>query len=406
MTTTGVSFLKTGALVGLVVILMVPNGCAESGEEQDPALGLLEPTMEPEACCTGCCAPPGCTEQTYCAAYGSDDVLIDDYLFVHGYNAKGGSAPNWDGGAFEKWMNYSGMVALTQPPYNKIVHAGNYGYTSQSFANGGYGTGTLSNWVNSITADIQAKWVNTGRPDRSVRVVTHSTGGPVIECLLEAGARQVGQSACSGYITVTQDHINAAKKIKAVHTVQAAHGACGDSNCLWSDTIGFLDDISDNDLNVRMDLAVAGPGGSLPRVPITHVRAGGGGSCFLGICDECEGFGLADGYLGDVLSLVSMGLWGMSTGDLCSGYTHDGVTELGQQDSGRFQYGYGDSGAPAEIKRDTNSSYCHDKGTGDDYPGYRHAASRVRDVVGKTPTCLSWESYYICTNEGGGDDLP
>lgn len=340
--------------------------CALAPEEP-PALPL-------QKACGDCVCPEGCFQTQVCTAWQTSpsgyivDVKLDNYLFVHG----SGSGP----GTFDAWYNYSGMLAVRDLSFT-VWRA--------SLANGG--TGELHQWVTDLASTIATKQL----ADRSLVVITHSFGAIAVECLLEVA----GGGNCSGFGPASSPTIvSAAAKIKTVHTVQAAHGACGDNTgylaCLYVDLgicepLQAMSAISGDDLNIDMFKVTAGGA-----VAVNHVRASAPGDCWF--CDECEG--------GEAFDL---GFLDPSTGDLCSDSdSHDGYTEDEQhQDSGRFPGGYGRSPqAPGITASSRHRDYCH--WATDDHPSYIHGAARVRDVVGRDPPCVSWAFTCVCDNPGGG----
>jgi WD40 repeat protein len=353
--------------------------------------------------CEGCACPVGCYVATACNAWQtaggySVDVRPDHYMFVHG--AGSGS---W--GLFDAWYDYSGMQA---------VRALGYGTRRPSLARSG--TGHLHEWVSDLANAIlvmRNAHQSSARPlnDRSLVLITHSFGAIAAECLLEVA----GGGNCSGWGPALTPSIQAAAlKIKEVHTVQAAHGGCGDSSgafgCAVADLFGSGVDgchpvaaiaaISNDTLNINMATATAG-GPQAGGVRIRHVRASKDCGAWEFWCDECEGLEAFD----------HVDFWGEnavelfidpSSGDLCSDSDqHDGYTQdNAHQDSGRFPGGYGSSTAPGVEVSSRHGGYCH--ADGDDHPGYLEGASRVRDVVGQTPPCVGWRSYCSCPEPGNG----
>lgn len=190
----------------------------------------------------------------------------------------------------------------------------------------------------------------TDLPDRSVVLVTHSTGGPVVADFMTRGYDNF------------ENYGIPARKVKKVVTIQAAlGGACGVSLAWWQDdTTSDLNDLQDDKINY--DFGKATFGGTVGWV---HVQSKGEIGLFG---DECEG-----------------GLF--TTGDTCGGTSHDGVVNNWEHSTSLKHPGGAASSAgafPNNITvRNPEQNFCHS--TGDDHPSYRQKFSRFRAVFGRTP---------------------
>lgn len=215
---------------------------------------------------------------------------------------------------------------------------------------------SLSVWSDDLASFF---WNNglTDLPDRSVVVVTHSTGAPAVASFMTRGYDNDARLAIP------------ARKVKKVINIQAAlGGACGVS------VLGGIDDattdlnrLQDNELN--FDFRNATFDGA---VPWSHFQSKGEAG-FFG--DECEGTGLA----------------GITTGDYCGGTSHDGVVNnWGDSTSLRHPNGAGSKAGiyPFNITVGAvESKFCH--GSEDDHPSYRNELSRFRARFGVSPRPLS-----------------
>lgn len=203
----------------------------------------------------------------------------------------------------------------------------------------------LSTWSEDLSSFFQNVGLND-LPDRSVTVYTHSTGGPAVADMMVKGYHN------------SPHYARSARKVKEVITVQAAlGGACGAS------ALGFYDDaVSDlaalADGRIRLDFRLATFDGS---VPWTHVQSKGETGLFG---EECEG----------------KSYWGVSTGSVCSGTTHDGLVQnWSHSTSVRHPNGAGNNAGnyPYSIKvTPVESPFCHF--AGDDFDSYRSVPSRFR----------------------------
>jgi hypothetical protein len=191
-------------------------------------------------------------------------------------------------------------------------------------------------------------WNNklTDLPDRSVTIVTHSTGGPAVADFMVRG-----YDGNSLYQVPT-------RKIKRIINIQAAlGGACGVSLTLnKDDAISDLDDLQDDDINY--DFRKTTYDGA---VPWLHIQSTGTRDL------ECEG-----------QSLAGSG----STGDTCEGAAHDGVTHAGWDNtSQRHPNGNGTFGTGKYnvTVGEVEIGYCH---IDDTHPNYRKVYSRFQHVLG------------------------
>jgi hypothetical protein len=215
---------------------------------------------------------------------------------------------------------------------------------------------SLSVWSEDLASFF---WNNglTDLPDRSVVVVTHSTGAPAMASFMTRGYDNDARLAIP------------ARKVKKVINIQAAlGGACGVS------ALGGIDDAT-TDLNrmqddkLNFDFRKATFDGA---VPWSHFQSKGETGLFG---DECEGMG-----------------WGsITTGDYCGGTSHDGVVN-NWVDSTSFRHPNGagsKAGAyPFNITVGAvESKFCHV--SDDDHPSYRNELSTFRKRLGVSPRPLS-----------------
>jgi hypothetical protein len=185
-------------------------------------------------------------------------------------------------------------------------------------------------------------------PNRSVTIVTHSTGAPAVADFM-----------VRGYDGNAHYRIPV-EKIKRVINIQAAlGGACGVS--AWpdlNDAHSDLDDLQDDDLNY--DFRKTTYDG---QVPWLHVQSSGTSS------KECEGMKLAGSF---------------STGESCGGWTHDGVTNnYADNTSVRHPNGNGTAGTTSPLNitvRAAEAGYCH---VDDVHTNYRKDLSRFDRVLGR-----------------------
>jgi hypothetical protein len=215
----------------------------------------------------------------------------------------------------------------------------------------------ISTWAEDLASFF---WNNklTDLADRSVTIVTHSTGGPAVADFMVRGYDGDERFAIP------------IRKVKRVINIQAAlGGACGVSladTVHYDDAISDLDDLQDGD--IKYDFRKATVDGV---VPWDHIQSKGEVGLFG---DECEGMA---------------GVFGAgSTGDWCDGTSHDGVTN-NWVDSTSYRHPNG-AGLNAGVYpygitvHGVESKYCHT--SGDDHPSYRSAeAGRFRPLFGIDP---------------------
>jgi hypothetical protein len=212
----------------------------------------------------------------------------------------------------------------------------------------------IRTWAEDLASFFANNQLND-LPDRSVTVVTHSTGAPAVaDFMVRAYNGEAGFAA-------------AARKVKRIINIQAAlGGACGVSiadTVEYDDATSDLDDLQDGD--IQYDFRKATFDGA---VPWDHVQSKGE----VGLWgDECEGMA---------------GVWGVgSTGDHCEGTSHDGVTNNWLDNTSlRHPNGAGSSAGIYAYNINVHaveSKYCHV--SGDDFPSYRSSqAGRFRPLFG------------------------
>lgn len=193
-------------------------------------------------------------------------------------------------------------------------------------------------------------------PDRSITVVTHSTGAPAIFRLLEEAYKGDAR------------YVLPASKIKQVITIQGAvGGACG------AGTVGWINDPASSDLGdlannkKRFDFRQVTFDGN---VPITHIQSFGPEGN-----RKCRGQKVFATY----------------TGFSCkANNTHDGVTQNWEHNTSmKHINGAGRPGGfyPYNIAvRDPELGFCHSAGDGS--PSYRQEISRFRLVFGRDPVSV------------------
>lgn len=206
--------------------------------------------------------------------------------------------------------------------------------------------------LNVWSSDLAHFFRNNGLnnlPDRSVTIVTHSTGAPAVADFMVRG---YNNEAHYRIPTI---------KVKRVINIQAAlGGACGVSGALNKDNaVSDLDDLQDDDINY--DFRKTTYDGS---VPWLHVQSSGTAS------KECEG----------------TKLWSaLSTGESCGGWTHDGVTNnYADNTSVRHPNGNGTAGTTSSLNvtvRVSEPGYCH---VDDTHTNYRKDRSRFDKVLGRS----------------------
>lgn len=337
------------------------------------------------------------------------NAQVGHILFVHGYSSDQGAFSNWhdiikpqnDCAGYKTYKVTIGNTGLQTMKYypngcnfweceDKFVqractpnaydpkcigHCNNY-YATQSHApegeckgydrtkNGicaanGYciasdtdvgATKHLSEWSKDLASFF---WNNklTDLPDRSITIVTHSTGAPAVADFMVRGYDGVAS------------HAIPARKIKRVINIQAAlGGACGVSAALnYDDAVSDLDDLQDNDLNYDFKKATfAGA------VPWTHIQSFGGTGK-----TECEGMSVPIA----------------STGDYCNGTAHDGVTN-NWHDNTSVQHPNGAANSAGVFANNITVvsptiGFCHTGG--DSFPSYRSDRGRFDFVLGTSP---------------------
>lgn len=210
-------------------------------------------------------------------------------------------------------------------------------------------TKALEVWSDDLASFF---WNNklTELPDRSITIVTHSTGAPAVADFMVRGYDGAAR------------HAIPARKVKRVINIQAAlGGACGVSAALnYDDAISDLDDLQDDDINYDFRKATFDG-----KVPWTHVQSRGTEGT------ECEG----------------MNIPVASTGDYCDGWTHDGVTQNWRDNTSQAHpNGAGPNSGTYTYNitvKTPESPFCHT--SGDKHASYRSVRSRFDLVLGTSP---------------------
>ena len=204
-------------------------------------------------------------------------------------------------------------------------------------------------------------------PDRSLTVLGHSTGAPVVALFMERGYNNQ-----AGYDW-------AARKVERIITVQGAiSGACASQSLSTIDAANDLYRLRYGQIKIDFNKVTFNG-----EVPVLHLASKGDERTDWGITywDECDDTGSS----------------------MCGGSTHDGVVNNWQSDSGNAHLnGNGTLNTTSANKitmRSIEKGYCHTNGQ-DDWPSYRNVVHRLYSFMGATKVHVTaaqnfWRNYFL-----------